>query len=158
MSFLFEFSCIHGDGTRRKRYLYVSDVVDAFDMILHKGIAGILSIYRSIYPFLYHCLTIDFLLLVCFIIGSTIQIIGEVYNIGTTFETSPKEVALKLLEKYQLTGRESEFIRSYPERPFSEKRYSIDATKLYELGWVCTLLSIYLSIYLSNYLSIYFER
>jgi len=32
--------CIHGDGSNRRHYLHVLDVVSAFDIILHKGIIG----------------------------------------------------------------------------------------------------------------------
>jgi len=34
------FSCIHGDGKVTRNFLYVSDVVDAFDVILHRGTPG----------------------------------------------------------------------------------------------------------------------
>jgi len=34
------FSYIHGDGKVTRNFLYVSDVVDAFDVILHRGSAG----------------------------------------------------------------------------------------------------------------------
>ena len=34
------FSCIHGDGKVTRNFLYVSDVVDAFDVILHRGVPG----------------------------------------------------------------------------------------------------------------------
>jgi len=33
-------SYIHGDGKVSRNFLYVSDVVDAFDVILHRGSAG----------------------------------------------------------------------------------------------------------------------
>jgi len=34
------FSYIHGDGKVSRNFIYVSDVVDAFDIILHRGTAG----------------------------------------------------------------------------------------------------------------------
>ena len=33
-------SCIHGDGSVLRHFLYVSDVADAFDLILHDGSPG----------------------------------------------------------------------------------------------------------------------
>ena len=34
-------SCpLHGDGSHRRSFLYIQDVVDAFDIILHKGVIG----------------------------------------------------------------------------------------------------------------------
>jgi len=33
-------SCIHGDGSVSRNFLYVSDVAEAFDVILHHGQAG----------------------------------------------------------------------------------------------------------------------
>jgi len=35
------FSYIHGDGKVTRNFLYVSDVVDAFDVILHRGSPGL---------------------------------------------------------------------------------------------------------------------
>jgi len=35
-----QISCIHGDGSHRRSYLFVNDVVNAFDIILHKGVPG----------------------------------------------------------------------------------------------------------------------
>eukprot|EP01127_Copromyxa_protea_P002955 TRINITY_DN12866_c0_g1_i1.p1 TRINITY_DN12866_c0_g1~~TRINITY_DN12866_c0_g1_i1.p1 ORF type:complete len:350 (+),score=29.98 TRINITY_DN12866_c0_g1_i1:1-1050(+) len=31
---------VHGDGSHRRAYLYVKDVVDAYDTVLHKGVIG----------------------------------------------------------------------------------------------------------------------
>jgi len=41
--------CIHGDGSHRRSYLFIDDVVLAFDIILHKGIIG--EIYNVASPF-----------------------------------------------------------------------------------------------------------
>lgn len=32
--------CIHGDGSNRRHFIHVSDVVSAFDIIMHKGVTG----------------------------------------------------------------------------------------------------------------------
>ena len=32
--------CIHGDGSHRRSYIYIDDVCEAFDIILHKGVTG----------------------------------------------------------------------------------------------------------------------
>ncbi|XP_049849136.1 uncharacterized protein LOC126317506 [Schistocerca gregaria] len=32
--------CIHGNGSARRCFLYISDAVNAFDLVLHKGVAG----------------------------------------------------------------------------------------------------------------------
>ncbi len=60
---------------------------------------------------------------------------GEIYNIGTSFEISNIELARKLLEKYDLKDREEEYIQFYEDRPFNDCCYSIDTTKLNQLGW-----------------------
>ena len=36
----FNISCIHGDGNTSRHFLYVGDVVKAFDTVLHRGIPG----------------------------------------------------------------------------------------------------------------------
>jgi dTDP-glucose 4,6-dehydratase len=91
--------CIHGDGSHRRSYLFVSDVVNAFDIILHKGVTG------------------------------------EVYNMGTSFEISNLEFAKKLIDIFGLKDRESEFIDFVEDRPFNDLRYSLNSSKLRELGW-----------------------
>jgi len=91
--------CIHGTGRCKRSFIYVSDVVRAFDTILHKGT------------------------------------IGEIYNIGTSFEISTLEVAKKLLEEYGLSDQENKYIEFVADRPFNDLRYSIDPSKLYALGW-----------------------
>ena len=34
------FSCIHGDGTTFRHFLYATDMAEAFDVVMHKGKAG----------------------------------------------------------------------------------------------------------------------
>ena len=35
-------SPIHGDGSNRRSYLYIDDVCEAFDVIMHRGKVGML--------------------------------------------------------------------------------------------------------------------
>ena len=35
-----DISCLHGDGTHKRTYIYVDDVASAFDIILHAGLIG----------------------------------------------------------------------------------------------------------------------
>jgi dTDP-glucose 4,6-dehydratase len=91
--------CVHGDGSHRRSFLFVSDVAKAFDIILHQGKTG------------------------------------EIYNIGTSFELSTKDLAKILIAKY---GKGEEYIQHYADRPFNDCRYAIDATKLHQLGWKST--------------------
>jgi len=41
----------------------------------------------------------------------------------------------KLIKKFGLQGQENEYVQFYPDRAFNDRRYSIDSTKLTELGW-----------------------
>lgn len=58
--------------------------------------------------------------------------IGEIYNIGTNDEFSNLEVTKKILEKM---GKDESYIEFVPDRPFNDRRYSIDNSKLKSLGW-----------------------
>ena len=97
---------IHGDGTNTRNFLYVKDVANAFDVILHKGT------------------------------------IGHIYNIGGKNEMSNKQVAkllLKMLKPEVTEEEESKWITFVPDRKFNDLRYTINSSKLHELGWVETM-------------------
>lgn len=94
---------IHGDGSNTRNFLYVKDVANAFDVILHKGNPG------------------------------------HIYNIGGKNEISNIEVAkllLSLLKPEVTEEEESKWITFVPDRKFNDLRYTINSTKLHELGWV----------------------
>src|SRR5436190_21480426 len=57
---------------------------------------------------------------------------GEIYNIGGGDEHENIEVAGRLLE---LTGADRSLLRSVPDRPGHDRRYSLDTAKLRALGW-----------------------
>src|SRR5437762_4241689 len=57
---------------------------------------------------------------------------GEIYNVGGGDEHENIEVAERLLE---LTGAARSLLRSVPDRPGHDRRYSVDSTKLQALGW-----------------------
>jgi len=58
--------------------------------------------------------------------------IGEVYNIGTNDEIRNIDLIKKILTKL---GKDESYIEFVQDRPFNDKRYSIDLTKIKSLGW-----------------------
>ena len=57
---------------------------------------------------------------------------GEIYNVGGGDEHENIEVAERLLV---LTGADRSLLRSVPDRPGHDRRYSVDSAKLHSLGW-----------------------
>ncbi|HOZ46040.1 MAG TPA: dTDP-glucose 4,6-dehydratase [Candidatus Hydrogenedentes bacterium] len=57
---------------------------------------------------------------------------GEVYNVAGGNERENIVLTRKILE---LTGKGEDLIRLVPDRPGHDRRYSIDPTKLMNLGW-----------------------
>lgn len=62
--------------------------------------------------------------------------VGEIYNIGTEFEISNRQVAEKLLHLFGVEDADFparlQFVR---DRDFNDRRYHIDNSKLQLLGW-----------------------
>jgi dTDP-glucose 4,6-dehydratase len=57
---------------------------------------------------------------------------GEAYNVGGGDEHENIEVAERMLE---LTGAARSLLRSVPDRPGHDRRYSLDTSKLRAVGW-----------------------
>ena len=57
---------------------------------------------------------------------------GEVYNIGTGYEITNLDLITKLLNNF---GLDIDSIEYVTDRPAHDRRYSIDSTKLRNLGW-----------------------
>jgi dTDP-glucose 4,6-dehydratase len=57
---------------------------------------------------------------------------GEVYNVGGGDEHENIQVAEKIIE---LAGADRALLRSVPDRPGHDRRYSLDTSKLRDLGW-----------------------
>jgi dTDP-glucose 4,6-dehydratase len=57
---------------------------------------------------------------------------GEIYNVGGGDEHENIDVAERMLA---LTGAERSLLRSVPDRPGHDRRYSLDTAKLRALGW-----------------------
>ncbi|KAF3004461.1 hypothetical protein E8E14_004179 [Neopestalotiopsis sp. 37M] len=98
---------LYGSGEYTRRYIYAGDVANAFNYIFHHGE------------------------------------IGETYNIGTTDQVSNVEVIGRILVATQEIARTEdtaplkvdEWIQSTPNRPFMDRHYAVDFTKLADLGW-----------------------
>jgi len=58
--------------------------------------------------------------------------VGEIYNTGTSDEISNLEITKLILKKL---GKDESYIESVRDRPFNDKRYSIDIAKIKKLGW-----------------------
>jgi dTDP-glucose 4,6-dehydratase len=56
---------------------------------------------------------------------------GEVYNVGGQ-ERENMEVVRRILD---LTGARPDLVRHVADRPGHDRRYSVDSTKLRDLGW-----------------------
>jgi dTDP-glucose 4,6-dehydratase len=57
---------------------------------------------------------------------------GEAYNIGTSDEISNLELTKMIIKKL---GKDENFIEHVRDRPFNDKRYSINTSKIRKLGW-----------------------
>ena len=57
---------------------------------------------------------------------------GEVYNIGTTHEISNLDLTKLLIKKL---GKSDDLIEYVADRPFNDRRYSVDLSKIKKLGW-----------------------
>lgn len=58
---------------------------------------------------------------------------GEIYNIGTDFELTNRQVAEELCRHFELDP--SKYIQKVEDRPFNDRRYAIDSSKIHLLGW-----------------------
>ena len=57
---------------------------------------------------------------------------GDIYNVGGGDEHENIDVATRIVE---LTGADRALLRSVPDRPGHDRRYSLDTAKLRGLGW-----------------------
>jgi len=61
--------------------------------------------------------------------------VGQVYNVGTDFETSVLGVAEDLLRIVGKADQKDKYLNFVEDRPFNDCRYAIDSSKLRSLGW-----------------------
>jgi dTDP-glucose 4,6-dehydratase len=57
---------------------------------------------------------------------------GEVYNVGGGHEVANLDLTREIL---RLVGKPERLIQAVTDRPGHDRRYALDATKLWELGW-----------------------
>lgn len=103
---------LYGNGTYTRRYVYAGDAANAFNVIMHKGT------------------------------------VGETYNIGSYDEISNIDIVQKIVravesiggDRHHRHGSTSEidlrrWTHQTPDRPFMDRRYGVDFSKLRSLGW-----------------------
>jgi len=62
--------------------------------------------------------------------------VNEIYNIGTDSEYSVLDVASLLIQSMTGECNINDYITFVSDRPFNDFRYSVDSTRLRDLGWV----------------------
>jgi len=101
--------------------LFVTNAIDDQPLPLYKGGE------HNVRDWLYvddHCRGID--------VALRKGVPGEIYNIAGGNERENIVLTRKILE---LLGKSEDLIRFVPDRPGHDRRYSIDASKLRDLGW-----------------------
>ena len=61
-------------------------------------------------------------------------IIGQIYNLDSRDEISNLDLASKLLNMFNIANAEG-WTEHTKDRPFNDRRYAVDGTKLRNLGW-----------------------
>ncbi|EQL02570.1 dTDP-D-glucose 4,6-dehydratase [Ophiocordyceps sinensis CO18] len=63
--------------------------------------------------------------------------IGQVYNVGSLDEISNLDLCGKMLDAMDIAklGNKGTWVEYSSDRPFNDRRYAVDATKLRKLGW-----------------------
>lgn len=59
--------------------------------------------------------------------------VGEIYNVGAGNETKNIDLVEALLSIFRLDGDSIEYVE---DRPGHDRRYSVDISKISQLGWV----------------------
>ncbi|KAF7214737.1 dTDP-D-glucose 4,6-dehydratase isoform X2 [Nothobranchius furzeri] len=92
---------IQGVLPQSRHFLFVSDAVNAFLLVLERGI------------------------------------VGEIYNVGTSFEIPIVQLARELVKmvKNIADSKVNDWLEFVPERPRVDLRYPIRCEKLQQLGW-----------------------
>lgn len=62
-------------------------------------------------------------------------IVGEAYNIGTANEFSVRQIFERILEMVRPGADPAKWCAQVADRPYNDKRYAVDDTKLRALGW-----------------------
>jgi len=62
--------------------------------------------------------------------------VGQIYNVGSYDEISNLTLCAELLKQFGIPeDKFDEYVQHTQDRPFNDRRYAVDATKLKGLGW-----------------------
>lgn len=140
-SLLYGAKCtLHGDGSHSRRYVYISDVVDAFDLILQKSEPGqiynigtenevsnvqvfklLYAIFEQTFPqYLAKAIDVDPI--------RSPSVSSPLIQAATTPEC-------KIPEALDPKAAYMKHLSFTKDRPFNDSRYAVDSTKLSQYGW-----------------------
>ena len=116
--------CIHGDGSARRNYVYVDDVVHAFDAVLHRGVDG--EVYNIGTSFEVDMLTLA-------------RMIVMAMGLASPGDNEAADEFIEFVEDRNINDRRCVSLcllhRVFCRSLTRACRYAVDRSRLSEMGW-----------------------
>ena len=124
-------SPIHGTGTHRRSFMYVIDVVSAFDHVLHRGAVGETYNIGTDFERSTHGVLQDIVSLMKAAPGGS----GALVRSGATAADVKQHSAAASAASSDSAKAANDWACFVDDRPFNDQRYRVDSSKLQALGW-----------------------
>jgi len=128
---------LHGNGLNTRNYLYVADVVSAFDLVFRKGVVG--QVYNI--GGTHEVSNID-------VARVLMRLLGKTHGDAQTLHTPEHSSFIRANDSStakpapsssdgcpQLSAEEEALVCWVPDRPFNDLRYALNSDKIQALGW-----------------------
>jgi dTDP-D-glucose 4,6-dehydratase len=114
--------CIHGDGSARRNYVFVDDVVHAFDAVLHSGVDG--QVYNIGTSFELDMLTLA-------------RMIVMAMGLAPPGDHKAADKFIEFVEDRNINDRRCAraALRIHARGKHAAHRYAVDRSRLSEMGW-----------------------
>ncbi|KAI9339644.1 hypothetical protein BDR26DRAFT_820809 [Obelidium mucronatum] len=124
---------IHGNGSNSRHYLYASDVASAMIVVLQKGVTG--EIYNIGSDVEVSNLQLARYLLLQLKMEGIALPVATKKNVSADSGQIPLSVLGDVVGVGSSLNGEERYLAFVNDRPFNDKRYAIDSSKMHALGW-----------------------